>query len=41
MLPDGSAPRQLTNARDMTTDPDGTVHVELPTRSRTRRRKAI
>jgi hypothetical protein len=28
--PDGTGLRQLTNARGMTTDPDGTVHVELP-----------
>jgi hypothetical protein len=28
---DGSGLRQLTNARGMTTDPDGTVHVEVPT----------
>jgi hypothetical protein len=31
MRPDGTGLRQLTNARGMTTDPDGTVHVELPT----------
>jgi hypothetical protein len=31
MRPDGSGLRQLTNARGMTTDPDGTVHVEVPT----------
>jgi hypothetical protein len=30
MRPDGTGLRQLTNARGMTTDPDGTVHVELP-----------
>jgi hypothetical protein len=29
MRPDGSGLRQLTNARGMTTDPDGTVHVEI------------
>src|SRR5262249_2228691 len=29
--PDGSGLRQLTNARGMTTDADGTVHVEMPT----------
>lgn len=29
MRPDGTGLRQLTNARGMTTDPDGTVHVEL------------
>jgi hypothetical protein len=28
--PDGTGLRQLTNARGMTTDPDGTLHVELP-----------
>jgi hypothetical protein len=28
--PDGSGLRQLTTAGGMTTDPDGTVHVELP-----------
>jgi hypothetical protein len=27
---DGTGLRQLTNARGMTTDPDGTVHVEMP-----------
>jgi len=27
---DGTGLRQLTNARGMTTDPDGTIHVELP-----------
>ena len=31
MRPDGSRLRQLTNAPSMTTDPDGTVHVEMPT----------
>jgi len=31
MRPDGSGLRQLTNARGMTTDADGTVHVEMPT----------
>jgi hypothetical protein len=31
MRPDGSGLRQLTNAGGMTTDPDGTVHVEVPT----------
>jgi hypothetical protein len=31
MRPDGSGLRQLTNARGMWTDPDGTVHVEVPT----------
>jgi len=30
MRPDGTGLRQLTNARGMTTDPDGTIHVELP-----------
>jgi hypothetical protein len=30
MRPDGTGLRQLTNARGMTIDPDGTVHVELP-----------
>jgi hypothetical protein len=30
MRPDGTELRQLTTARGMTTDPDGTVHVELP-----------
>jgi hypothetical protein len=30
MRPDGTGLRQLTSARGMTTDPDGTVHVELP-----------
>src|SRR5207249_5386786 len=30
MRPDGTGLRQLTNARGMTTDPDGTVHVEIP-----------
>jgi hypothetical protein len=30
MRPDGTGLRQLTNARGMTTDQDGTVHVELP-----------
>src|SRR5262245_11320109 len=30
MRPDGTGLRQLTNARGMTTDPDGTVHVEMP-----------
>jgi hypothetical protein len=30
MRPDGTGLRQLTAARGMTTDPDGTVHVELP-----------
>jgi hypothetical protein len=30
MRPDGTGLRQLTEARGMTTDPDGTVHVELP-----------
>jgi hypothetical protein len=30
MRPDGMGLRQLTTARGMTTDPDGTVHVELP-----------
>ena len=30
MRPDGTGLRQLTNLRGMTTDPDGTVHVELP-----------
>jgi hypothetical protein len=30
MRPDGTGLRQLTNAGGMTTDPDGTVHVELP-----------
>jgi hypothetical protein len=29
MRADGTGLRQLTNARGMTTDPDGTVHVEL------------
>ena len=29
MRPDGSGLRQLTSARGMTTDPDGTLHVEL------------
>ena len=29
MRPDGTGLRQLTNARGMTTDPDGTVHVEI------------
>ena len=29
MRPDGTGLRQLTSARGMTTDPDGTVHVEL------------
>ncbi len=29
MRPDGTGLRQLTNARGTTTDPDGTVHVEL------------
>jgi hypothetical protein len=31
MRPDGSGLRQLTNARGMTTDANGTVHVEMPT----------
>ena len=30
MRPDGSGLRQLTTARGLWTDPDGTVHVELP-----------
>ena len=30
MRPDGTGLRQLTRARGMTTDPDGTIHVELP-----------
>jgi hypothetical protein len=30
MRPDGTGLRQLTNARGMTTDSDGTIHVELP-----------
>jgi hypothetical protein len=30
MRPDGTGLRQLTATRGMTTDPDGTVHVELP-----------
>jgi hypothetical protein len=30
MRPDGSGLRQLTATRGLTTDPDGTVHVELP-----------
>ena len=30
MRPDGTGLRQLTNARGLTIDPDGTVHVELP-----------
>jgi hypothetical protein len=30
MRPDGTDLRQLTNARGMTIDPDGTIHVELP-----------
>jgi hypothetical protein len=30
MRQDGTGLRQLTNARGMTTDPDGTIHVELP-----------
>jgi hypothetical protein len=30
MRPDGSGLRQLTATRGMTTDPDGTIHVELP-----------
>ena len=30
MRPDGSGLRQLTTARGTWTDPDGTVHVELP-----------
>ena len=30
MRPDGTGLRQLTSARGMTIDPDGTVHVELP-----------
>jgi hypothetical protein len=30
MRPDGTGLRQLTNVRGMTTDPDGTVHVQLP-----------
>jgi hypothetical protein len=30
MRPDGTGLRQLTSARGMTTDPDGTIHVELP-----------
>src|SRR5262249_12956577 len=30
MRPDGTGLRQLTNARGTTTDPDGTIHVELP-----------
>jgi len=30
MRPDGTGLRQLTNARGMTTEPDGTIHVELP-----------
>jgi hypothetical protein len=30
MRPDGSGLRQLTSARGMWADPDGTVHVELP-----------
>ena len=30
MRPDGTGLRQLTSARGMTTDSDGTVHVELP-----------
>ena len=29
MRPDGTGLRQLTNARGMTTDPDGTINVEL------------
>ncbi len=29
MRPDGTGLRQLTDARGMTNDPDGTVHVEL------------
>src|SRR5262245_16850016 len=32
---DGRGPRQLTATRGMTIDPDGTVHVEIPARSRT------
>jgi hypothetical protein len=27
---DGSGLQQLTSTRGMTTDPDGTVHAELP-----------
>jgi hypothetical protein len=30
MRPDGTGLRQLTNARGMTTEADGTVHVEMP-----------
>ena len=30
MRPDGSGLRQLTATRGTTTDPDGTVHVEMP-----------
>jgi hypothetical protein len=30
MRPDGSGLRQLTATRGLTTDPDGTVHVEMP-----------
>jgi hypothetical protein len=30
MRPDGTGLRQLINARGMTTDPDGTVHAEMP-----------
>jgi hypothetical protein len=30
MRPNGTGLRQLTNARGMTTDPDGTIRVELP-----------
>ena len=30
MRPDGTGLRQLTTLRGMTTDPDGTVHVEMP-----------
>jgi hypothetical protein len=30
MRPDGTGLRELTATRGMTTDPDGTVHVELP-----------
>ena len=30
MRPDGTGLRQLTATRGMTTDPDGTIHVEMP-----------
>jgi len=37
----GTGLRQLASARGMTADPEGTIHVELPARSRTCPRQAV